>query len=143
MKRLILAALVGGAALTGGCATGPYYDGYGYSPDSYGYPGYQDGYAYDPYYYGPSAGVGFGVTFSDQDRYWRDHGQRWRDGGGRWHDGDNRWRDRGTSDPVVRNNNGADIRNNNGTPLWSQGDTYRGTGPNYDPSKDHGQYSPG
>jgi len=141
MKTLILAALIGGAALTGGCATG--YDGYGYYPDSYGYPGYQDGYAYDPYYYGPGVGVGVGVTFSDQDRYWRDHGQRWRDGDGHWHD-------RGTSDrrtdsPVVRNNNNnnADIRNNNGTPLWSQGDTYRGTGPNYDPSKDHGQYSPG
>ena len=139
MKRLILAALLGGAALTGGCATGPYYDGYGYYPDSYGYPAYTGGYASDPYYYGPSAG--FGVTFSDQDRYWRDHGQRWRDGDGRWHEG--RTNDRRSDSPVVRNNNNADIRNNNGTPLWSQGDTYRGTGPNYDPSKDHGQYSPG
>jgi len=92
--------------------------------------------------YGMAWGVRQGLI--DRDRYWRDNGQRWRDGDGRWHEGRTEgrrsdWRD---NSPTTRGNN-ADIRNNSGTPLWSQGDTYRGTGPNYDPSKDHGQYSPG
>ena len=60
-KKLILVAALGGAAVLGGCATGPYYDSYGCG---YGYdagPGY--GY-YDPYY-APS--VGFGFAYSDRD----------------------------------------------------------------------------
>jgi hypothetical protein len=133
--KVILAAALGGAALLGGCATGPYYDngyGYGYGYDT-AYPGY-----YDPYSYGPSVGLGF--SYSDND-------YRWRDNDGRWRNNDGRWRDRGDRAPRIESrtsrDNNADIRNNNGAPMWSQGDTYRGTGPSYDPQKDHGQYSPG
>jgi len=134
--KLIVAAALSGAAFIGGCAADPYY-GNGY----YGYDnGYPYGYAADPYYYGPS--VGFGIAFSDQDAWNRDHGNRWRDRDGHWHDGGDRtYRGNWRGSPNAATTN--DIRNNNGTPMWSQGDTYRGTGPNYDPQKDHGQYSPG
>jgi len=136
--KLILATTLGSAALLGGCATGPYYDNYGYNGyygNGYG-PGY--GYAYDPYYVAPSVGLGFGYTYSDGDYY---RGGRYRDRDGSWRERreyNREWR--GSSDTT---RNEADMRNNNGTPLWSQGNTYRGTGPNYDPQKDHGQYSPG
>jgi hypothetical protein len=79
--KLILAAALGGAALLGGCATGPYYDNYGYNGyygNGYG-PGY--GYAYDPYYVAPSVGLGFGYTYSDGDYY---RGGRYRDRDGNW-----------------------------------------------------------
>ena len=136
--KLILAAGLGSAVLLGGCATGPYYDNYGYNgyyDNAYG-PGY--GYAYDPYYVAPSVGLGFGYTYSDGDYY---RGGRYRDRDGNWQqrrEYNREWR--GSSDTT---RNEADMRNNKGTPLWSQGNTYRGTGPNYDSSKDHGQYSPG
>jgi len=97
-RKTLLAALAG-ATLLAGCATGPYYDDYGYGygyGSSYGY-GYGDPYYYAPgYYYGPS--VGFGLSYSNRDyRYRGDHRHRdWRrDGRGR--DGRDRdgWRDRG------------------------------------------------
>ena len=135
--KFILAAALGGAALLGGCATGPYYDSYGYNGYYDGYaPGY--GYAYDPYYAAPSVGLGFGYTYSDGDYY---RGGRYRDRDGNWQqrrEYNREWR--GSSN---NSRNEADMRDNNGTPLWSQGNTYRGTGQNYDPAKDHGQYSPG
>ena len=135
--KLVMAATLGSAALLAGCATGPYYDGYGYNGYNDGYVPY--GYAYDPYYVAPSVGLGFGYSYSDGDY----RGGRWRDGDGRWHEG----RDRGERAPRIESrttrDNNSDLRNNNGTPTWSQGDTYRGTGPAYDPQKDHGQYSPG
>src|SRR3954469_7935790 len=100
--KVILAAALGGAALLGGCATGPYYDngyGYGYGYDT-AYPGY-----YDPYSYGPSVGLGF--SYSDND-------YRWRDNDGRWRNNDGRWRDRGDRAPPIESrtsrDNNADIR---------------------------------
>jgi hypothetical protein len=84
LRKAVLATLIGAAPLAG-CATGPYYDDYGY--DRYGYgpgygyaPGYVDPYYYGPGYVGPSVGLGF--TYSDRDnrRYRRDRdGRRDRD----------------------------------------------------------------
>ncbi len=82
LKTALTAAVVGGAALLGGCATGYYDDGYGYGYDRYGY-GYGGGYAssyyggYPGYYTGPS--VGLGITYVDRDydrRRWRDRDHR-------------------------------------------------------------------
>ena len=132
-NKLMIAALLGSATILGACAADPYYDNYGYGYSTA--PGPYYGYAYDdPYYYGPSVGLGFGYS-----RY--DRNSRWQDRDGRWHDRSDRDAFRANS-PSTRANE-ADIRNNGGTPLWSQGDTYRGTGRNYDPSMDHGQNSPG
>lgn len=72
-----LAAAAAGAVLLAGCATGPYYQDYGYG---YGY----DGYGYGPAYYGPAyvaPSVGFGYSYYDYDdrRRWRGDGHRhWR-----------------------------------------------------------------
>jgi hypothetical protein len=93
-RKAVLAALAG-ATLLAGCATGPYYDdyGYGYGYDSRSGYGYADPYHYGPGYdYGPSVGFGLGFTYSDRDyrrrgdhrhRDWRRDGrsaERWRDG---------------------------------------------------------------
>jgi hypothetical protein len=128
-RKLILVAAIGGAALLAGCATAPY-DNYGYGYDRGYDPSY---YGYDdPGYVAPSVGLGF--TYSDRpDRPARDNDGRWRDRGDR----------RDSRDSRAPRNNDDDIRNNGGSPLWSQGNVYRGVGPNYDPQKDHGQYSPG
>jgi len=65
-RKAILAALAG-ATLLAGCATGPYYDDYGYGyGNRYGY-GYGDPYYGSDYYYGPSVGLGLGYTYSDRD----------------------------------------------------------------------------
>ena len=99
---------------------------WGYDPRYYGYD-----YGYAPYV---APGVGLGFTYSDRNRCnGRDDDRRWRDRGDRreWRDS----RDSRTTD--------EDIRNNGGTPLWSQGNVYRGIGPNYDPAKDTGPYSGG
>lgn len=120
--RLTLLALAG-AALLGGCATGPYYGEYhGYGP-AYGYPAYGPAY-YDYPYVGPSVGIGIGATYIDRDHrhYSRDHRREWR---GR-HDHDGR-RDRTPdvarpADPIVRDRSGPPL--------------------NFDPT-DHGQNSKG
>ena len=104
-------AAVAGAALLAGCATGPYYQdyGYGYGP-GYAYP-YED---YGPAYYGPgyvAPSVGFGVTYVDRDdnrRHWRGDGRgEWRgdrDGDGRRdRDGRRDWVGRGGSPDVSPN----------------------------------------
>ena len=116
----LLLATVSAAALLGGCAAGPYYDGYGY--DS----GYDRGYAYDPYYNGPA--VGFGYAYSDRDRrdYYRD-----RDRDGRWRD--NQWREQAQ-------------RERRNEPMVSREQQHRdditqGIAPPDNPSQDIGQYS--
>ena len=79
IPRKTLFAAAAAALLLGGCATGPYYGGYGYGYDYYGYgPAY-----YDPVYVGPS--VGFGYSYYDHDgrRHWR--GDRDHDGRRDWH----------------------------------------------------------
>jgi hypothetical protein len=67
-SRKTLLALAVAAAALGGCATYPYDDPYyqqqGYYRDSYGNPYYAPG-----YYTGPS--VGFGITYTDRNDYWR------------------------------------------------------------------------
>lgn len=142
--KLVLAAL-GSAVLLGGCATGPYYDRYGYDQ---GYGGY--GYSDYPY---AAPGVGLGFSYSDSDRSYRhrddrdDRDGRWRDrrdhnDRGNWRENRGEWRDSGRDARDARATD-WDIRNNSGVPLWSQGNTYRGVGPNYDPAKDVGQYSGG
>ena len=80
MKSLLAAA--GCAVLAAGCATGPYYDNYGYD---YGYGGYAPAYGY-PGYVGPSVGIGYGSTYyydrdDDRRRYRgdRDGRREWRD----------------------------------------------------------------
>ena len=97
--KLVLAAL-GSAALLAGCATGPYYDNYGYGNDPYGrgYYGYDYGYPY----VAPSIGLGFSYS----DRYDR----RWRDGDGRDRDG---WRDRDGSRDGWRDRDGSRDRDGN------------------------------
>ncbi len=99
-RKAILAALAG-ATLLAGCATGPYYDDYGYGyGNRYGY-GYADPYYGSGYYYGPAVGLGLGLTYPDRDyRRHGDHRDRdWRRDGrdrdGRDRDG---WRDRGPRD---------------------------------------------
>jgi hypothetical protein len=101
-RKAVLVALAG-ATLLAGCATGPYYDdyGYGYGHGSpYGY-GYGDPYYYAPgSYYGPSVGLGLGFTYSDRDYRRRgDHRHRdWRRDG-RDRDGRDGWRDRFDRNP--------------------------------------------
>ena len=89
MKSVIA---IGFALLLAGCASGPYYSGYGsysyYDP----YPVYS--YGYSPYYYGAPV-IGGSFFYYDRDDH-RRHGD-WRDG--RWRDRDRdddrpRWRDR-------------------------------------------------
>lgn len=88
-RKTLLAALAG-AALLSGCATGPYYDEYGYG---YGYDAYGPNYYGYPGYAGPSIGLGF--TYSDRDYRRERRGDRreWR-GEHRDRDGDGRrdWR---------------------------------------------------
>ena len=79
-SRKAALAVLASATLLAGCATGPYYDDYGYGYGSrygYGY-GYGDPYYYAPgYYYGPS--IGLGLTYSDRDYRRHDHRHRdWR-----------------------------------------------------------------
>jgi hypothetical protein len=102
-RKTVLVALAG-AALLAGCATGPYYDDYGYGYGSpYGY-GYGDPYYGSGYYYGPSVGLGLGLTYSDRDYRRRgDHRHRdWRRDG-RDRDGRDGWRDRGPGDRYYGN----------------------------------------
>lgn len=110
-SKLTLAAL-GGAALLAGCATGPYYDNYGYP---YGYNNPYYGSTYDPYYYGAPS-VGFGFSYSDSD-YYRDGRYRghWRDRDGRWH-----------------NRNGDPVPNPNDTRQWIDRSQDQVGGPNTD-----------
>ena len=68
-SRKALLALAAAATMLGGCATYPYDDPYAYNQ---GY--YRDYYGntyYTPpsYYTGPS--VGFGITYTDRNDYWR------------------------------------------------------------------------
>src|SRR5688500_8500595 len=73
--------VIAGAALVAGCATGAYYQdyGYGYGP-GYDYDGYGPTYYGAPGYVAPS--LGFGITYIDRDddrRQWRDDRRRdWR-----------------------------------------------------------------
>jgi hypothetical protein len=71
IKPLLAVAAAG--VLAAGCATGPYYQDYGYGYDTYGYgPAY-----YGPAYVGPS--VGFGYSYYDYDDRRRYRGDRhWR-----------------------------------------------------------------
>ena len=90
-RKTLLAAAAAGLLL-GGCATGPYYGGYGY--DYYGYgPGY-----YDPVYVGPSVGFGYSYYEHEGRRYWNHDGRR--DGRGD-HDGRRDWRGRGDRGPAA------------------------------------------
>jgi hypothetical protein len=79
ISRKSLLGLAAAAALLGGCATGPYYDGYAYDDGyyhdrpavryyDYGY-GYGP-YAYPRYYAGPS--VGLSLSYN---RYRHRHGR--------------------------------------------------------------------
>jgi hypothetical protein len=119
LSKLVLTAL-GGAALLGGCATGPYYDNYG-SPYGYNSPYYGSnaspyyGSNYDPYYYGPS--VGFGYSYSNNDNYrdGRYRGNNWRDRDGRW-----------------RNRDGDPVPNPNDTRQWIDRSNDQVGGPNTD-----------
>lgn len=134
MKSMLVAA--GCAALVAGCATGPYYDNYGYGGYGSGY-GYGSSYgsAYGPAYYGhpgyvaPSVGIGFGSTYYyDQNdrRHYRDRDDRreWRgdrDGRRDWRgDGDGRreWRgEREGSIAVAPPDNYRGPRNHAGEPI--------------------------
>lgn len=99
MKTLL--AATGCAVLVAGCATGPYYDNYGYD---YGYGGYGPAYYGYPAYAGPAVGIGFGSTYYYDDDHRRYHGRgEWRD-----RDGRREWRDR------------------DGPPMVTVPDTYRG-----------------
>ena len=110
-RKAILAALAG-AALLAGCATGPYYDDYGYGYN-YG-PSYGPYYYGSDYYYGPS--IGLGLTYSDRD--YRRGGHRHRDWrrDGRHRDGRDRdgWRDRDPRDP-------GNVRDAESDPNYSPG----------------------
>lgn len=130
-------AVLAGATLLGGCATGPYYDGYRYDPAyGYGYYDYGPGYSYGPGYYAPGyygypaygPSVGFGITYIDRDRGHR-HGHRDRHG-----------RDR---DPDGRRDRGPDREH--GNPLRRGGRMIpeMPSGGGYDWRNDHGQNSPG
>ena len=83
MKTLLAA---GAAVLAlAGCASGPYYDTYGYGP---GYSPYYYDYGYGaPAYYGPSVGLGYYYYDSDGHRRWHE-GRDQRDHGDRGHWGD-------------------------------------------------------
>ena len=85
--------LIGALAVAGlaGCASGPYYDayGYGYGP---GYDPYYGAPGYAPGYYGPDVSLGYYYYDSDGHRHWHDN-QRWNgdrhwdgNGNGSWHD---------------------------------------------------------
>jgi hypothetical protein len=119
MNRKTVLALAAAATLLGACATGPYYDEYGYG---YGYdqPGYGYGYGYDQpgyaypgysYYSGPTVGFGIGFSSVDRDgrREWRDHrgdgDRRWGRDNDRDHDRD-RWRDRDRDNDRDRDRDG-------------------------------------
>ena len=122
-RKVIFAAFIGALPLAG-CAAGPYYDNYGYER------GYDPGYGYEYGYVAPS------VTYSDRsNRYWRDND-------GRWHDrGDRReWRDSRDS----RDSRPSRAFDDQGMPLYDpNSNVYRGTGKDYDPKQDIGQYSGG
>ena len=78
-RKFLIGVAVAGAALLSGCATGPYYDNYGYNAPynapyyeqpapyyqqpapSYRYYGYPS-YSY-PRYYGPPVTLGFGYSY--------------------------------------------------------------------------------
>jgi hypothetical protein len=67
-SRKTLLALAAAATVLGGCATYPSDDPYyeqGYYRDAYG----RTYYAPPSYYAGPS--VGFGITYTDRNDYWR------------------------------------------------------------------------
>ena len=83
MSSKSILALAGAAALLAGCATGPYYDNYGYGygdgtyygqptdnyyyappAPAYRYYGYGPAYYPSPYNVAPS--VGFGITYSSR-----------------------------------------------------------------------------
>jgi hypothetical protein len=83
---------LGFALLVAGCASGPYYTGYGGSGDAepYAYGPYYSYYDY-PVYYGYPAVIGGSLFYYDRDEGHRD-GRRWRDGN--WRDGDRGWRGR-------------------------------------------------
>ena len=74
-SRKALLALAAAATVLGGCATYPYDDPYnqGYYRDSYGNT-YRDSYG-NPYYgtpgYYTGPSVGFGITYTDRNDYWR------------------------------------------------------------------------
>lgn len=130
-------AVVAGAAILAGCATGPYYQdyGYGYGP-GYAYP-YDD---YGPGYYGPgyvAPSVGFGVTYIDRDdhrRHWRDDRQS-RDNRREWRgdrDGDGRRDWDGRRDGVGSNPGASSLP---GAPTDGYGSS--------DWRNDHGQRSGG
>ena len=84
MKTAIALAF---ALLVAGCASGPYYSGYG----GYGYYAPYPVYSYGPAYYYDYPVVGGTIYYRERDDRWRDG--RWRD---RDRDDDRpRWRDRG------------------------------------------------
>lgn len=117
------------AALLGGFSSSAFsnHEGnYVYIPP----PAYEYGWV-DPY--APTTQPGYRYS-NRTDRYGRDQNRQWRE---------QQRENKRAQDFRDAQNTDWDIRNNAGTPLWSQGDTYRGVGPNYDPAKDVGQYSGG
>lgn len=87
ISRKALLAIAASATLLGACATGPYYDNYGY-----GYDGYADPYyGYPGYGYAAAPTVGFGIGFTEvhRDREWRGDRHDWRGERREWH-GDRR-----------------------------------------------------
>ena len=92
-KKLLALAVLGSASLTAGCATGGYYDDYGYYGDRYAYGAptyYYDNY---PGYVAPSVGLGFGYSYYDggdrqrfreRNREWRDRQPEFRGRDGQW-----------------------------------------------------------
>jgi hypothetical protein len=76
LSRKWLFAAAAGTALLAGCATDPYYNGYGYNDPAYGYPGYRYGNPGYGYYVAPPT-VEFGLTYSDRDRYYDRDRREW------------------------------------------------------------------
>jgi hypothetical protein len=72
------------ALLVAGCASGPYYTGYGSYVEPYAAVPYYGYYDY-PAFYGYPAVIGGSFYYYDRDDRHRD-GRRWRDGG--WRDSD-------------------------------------------------------